>query len=227
MAPIPAAWGDLKQFAWIAYEGEAMEGSQETESNDLTLAGSDTPCLHYVVADILAGTPTCKVLAQRLFRAIDKYKALGLAAPQLGVASAMAVVNIPAANVRFCMVNPIVKRLFGKEGVAVEECLTLPGVRAMKLRREMVEVIFQDENGKTHRVITGGLLSRVIQHEIAHLRGLLITDGTVKAAPLRNINDEPKQETQPLGSDNDGAVREVGQADVASQLPPVNEKASA
>lgn len=196
------------------------EAQAKQELDDLTLAPSDMPCLHLVSPSMLAGAPGCKALARRLFKAIDWHKGWGLAAPQLGVAADMAVINIPEAKLRFCLVNPVIKRLFGQYTVQVERCLSLPGVQAVKMRHEMIDVIFQDEHGKMHHVITGGLLSRVLQHEIAHLRGTLITDGAIKAAPLRSVPDEPQPETQPVDGDRlPENEREVGQADVAPSVP--------
>ncbi len=205
---------------------EETKDAVESEASETKLVPAETACLHLVQPFTLAGTPGCKELALRLFKACALHKGFGLAAPQLGVNASVAVVVIPQARLAFCMVNPTIKRLFGRLDVAQEGCLSLPGVRAFKLRHEMVDVIFQDQFGKTHHVVTGGLLSRVIQHEVSHLRGLLITDGTVKAAPLRNA-DEPQQETLPLGSDDHSAVGEVGQADVAPELPKPDETAGA
>ena len=198
----------------------------ESEASETKLATPDTAILHISQPFTLAGGPECQKLAIRLFKACALHRGWGLAAPQLGVAASMAVVVLPQARLAFCMVNPTIKRLYGKETVAIEGCLTLPGVKAYKLRHEMIDVIFQDQFGKTHHVVTGGLLSRVIQHEIAHLRGLLITDGTVKAAPMRDV-DEPKPEAQPVGSDNHSAVGAVGQTDVAPELSQPDKAAGA
>jgi len=105
-------------------------------------------------------------------------KGVGLAANQVGVARRIAVINPDPDNDRTLlrMVNP---RIVGvsDELLTVEEgCLSVPGVRGEVARHAWVEVVYQDEQGKEHRLRAQGILARIIQHELDHLDGVLFID---------------------------------------------------
>ena len=58
----------------------------------------------------------------------------------------------------------------------VEGCLSIPGAEVEVKRRYKVTVKGLNEKGKTIEVKAKGLLARVLQHEIDHLKGKLIID---------------------------------------------------
>ena len=57
-----------------------------------------------------------------------------------------------------------------------EGCLSVPDVRVDIKRPNEIIVQGLDEKGKTTEIRMEGLLARVIQHEIDHLKGKLIID---------------------------------------------------
>ena len=57
-----------------------------------------------------------------------------------------------------------------------EGCLSLPEIRDVVSRAEKVTVKFHDANLREQRIEASGMLGRVLQHEIDHLNGILITD---------------------------------------------------
>ena len=58
----------------------------------------------------------------------------------------------------------------------VEGCLSVPDVTVdIKMSNEVI-VQGLDEKGKTVEIMMEGLLARVVQHEIDHLKGKLIID---------------------------------------------------
>jgi len=73
------------------------------------------------------------------------------------------------------LINP---EVFAKEGESSSEegCLSIPGVRDVVSRPEKVNVRFKDGSFQDSTIEAYGLLGRVIQHEIDHLNGVLITD---------------------------------------------------
>ncbi len=112
---------------------------------------------------------------------------IGLAAPQVGKSLRIIVVQTEGGPAVF--INPkIIKKSKEKE-VAEEGCLSLPGVW-LKIKRakwvEMEAVALGpsplaeggkiDINGEISKIKAEGLLARVLQHEIDHLNGVLITD---------------------------------------------------
>jgi peptide deformylase len=103
---------------------------------------------------------------------------VGLAAPQVGVSRSVAVVNPEPENEKtlIMMVNPKIVS-FSDEAESFEEgCLSVPGIRGNVIRPVAIEVTYLDENGSEHRMQADGLLARIIQHEIDHLRGVLFID---------------------------------------------------
>ena len=99
---------------------------------------------------------------------------LGLAAPQVGVLRACAIVE-QADGSYVEIVNPVSEKSSG----AVEEaegCLSLPGRYGMVLRPEKVTVKAQDRNGNPITIEAEGYTARAFCHEIDHLSGHLFTE---------------------------------------------------
>jgi peptide deformylase len=69
-----------------------------------------------------------------------------------------------------------------------EGCLSIPEVRAEVTRPESIRLKFKDMNFNEVELETGGLLARVIQHEVDHLKGVLFIDylSRLKRASLKS-----------------------------------------
>jgi peptide deformylase len=98
---------------------------------------------------------------------------VGLAAPQLGEALAVCVVEVE--DRLFELVNPKIVRSEGDDR-DLEGCLSIPGYAAYVTRREKVWVVAQDRRGRRIKVAGSGLLGRAFQHELDHLQGKLYID---------------------------------------------------
>lgn len=98
---------------------------------------------------------------------------IGLAAPQVGVAKRISVVD--AGDGVLKMINPVILE---KKGASVleEGCLSILGRQVEIERAEDVSISFLDEKGKRTTKNLKGLSARAIQHEIDHLNGKLIID---------------------------------------------------
>lgn len=102
---------------------------------------------------------------------------VGLAAPQIGVAKRAIVVD--AGDGLLELVNPQVVSSQGKE-VAIEGCLSIPGLEGEVERAATVKVTGLNREGKTVTVEAEGLFSRALQHEIDHLDGVLFIDKAIR-----------------------------------------------
>jgi peptide deformylase len=103
---------------------------------------------------------------------------VGLAAPQVGVSRRIAVVNPDPGNpdTLIALVNPRILSC-GEETDCLEEgCLSVPGIRGKVERPVTIEVEYLDEKGEKRCVKVDGLVSRIIQHELDHLDGVLFVD---------------------------------------------------
>jgi peptide deformylase len=97
----------------------------------------------------------------------------GLAAPQIGVSLAVFSYNIDGQH--GYVINPVVAEASG-EYDGPEGCLSIPGVYADTARPMRTVVTGVDRHGDPITVTGTGELSRALQHETDHLRGVLFID---------------------------------------------------
>ena len=116
---------------------------------------------------------------------------VGLAAPQVGILKRAIVVDIGEDIHK--IINPVITNYKG-DATADEGCLCFPGMMGTVKRYFWIRVKGIDENGKEINIEAEDLLSRVIQHEIDHLNGILIIDraepGTFREVPKEEIQEE-------------------------------------
>jgi peptide deformylase len=103
---------------------------------------------------------------------------IGLAAPQIGVASRIFVVDVSAGrdpSGLLVFVNP---EFVERDGMQLEEegCLSVPGFNATVLRPSRAIVKGLDRDGQEQQHDATGLLARAFQHEMDHLDGQLFVD---------------------------------------------------
>ena len=104
---------------------------------------------------------------------------IGLAAPQVGVAKRVIVVDISRgedAPAPYRMANPEVVRVSETLADYEEGCLSLPEHYAEVTRPDGASIRYFDENGEQREIEVEGMLATCIQHEIDHLDGILFVD---------------------------------------------------
>lgn len=103
---------------------------------------------------------------------------IGIAAPQIGVLQAVAVVDIrsrdPMAH-RLVLVNPVILEKRDPE-TRKEGCMSLPDYTAFLKRHRWVRFRWQDERGMFHEKISTGIEAVCVEHEVDHLSGVLFID---------------------------------------------------
>jgi peptide deformylase len=104
---------------------------------------------------------------------------IGLAAPQVGVAKRVLVVDVAkegAAPAPLRMANPEVLWRSAELETFEEGCLSLPDHYADVARPRHCRVRYLDAEGEIRELEAEGLLATCIQHEIDHLDGVLFVD---------------------------------------------------
>jgi peptide deformylase len=101
-------------------------------------------------------------------------KGMGIAAPQLGIGRAVALVRTPDGET-IALINPrVIETTPGDE--QYEGCLSFFDVRGMVRRPLVLHVEHQDVDGERRITIFDHGTARLVAHEVDHLYGVLYTD---------------------------------------------------
>jgi len=132
-------------------------------------------------------------LIKSMRKCMHEAPGVGLAAPQLGLALQLAVIedredyhkDVSEALLQererrpvpfHAIINPAVEEMGNETAEFFEGCLSLSGFSALVPRARSVRVTCLDERGH-HKVIeASGWYARILQHEIDHLNGTLYID---------------------------------------------------
>ena len=118
---------------------------------------------------------------------------VGLAAPQLGLALQLAVIEdreeyhkeVSEALLQererrpvpfHVIINPVIEEMGNEAAEFFEGCLSLAGFTALVPRARAVRVTCLDERGQERVIEASGWYARILQHEIDHLNGTLYID---------------------------------------------------
>lgn len=119
-------------------------------------------------------------LAKNMFYTMDKASGIGLAACQVGVDLSLAVIDISKVEGEekqkpLVLINPVV--IDTNDEIELEEgCLSIPLLKSFITRPETVFLKYQDFDLNEKTIELNSLFSRVAQHEIDHLNGILFVD---------------------------------------------------
>ncbi len=118
-------------------------------------------------------------LTKEMLQTMYSASGIGLAAPQVAVNKQLIVIDCEPDNTAtppLVLVNPQITT-YSRELCLIEEgCLSIPGVYLEVTRPKVIEVSFKDEQGRPHKIQVTEILSRVIQHEMDHLNGVMFVD---------------------------------------------------
>ena len=134
--------------------------------------------LREVCRPVAPNEPGVDELIACMTATMDRYRGVGLAAPQVGVPLRLFLARLPARDRRPPMVfaNPERLSVSDREVPFDEGCLSFPGIYRDVGRPDAVTVAYRDETGAERRLEADGLLARIIQHEMDHLDGVLFVD---------------------------------------------------
>ncbi|MFD0318750.1 peptide deformylase [Streptomyces flavalbus] len=144
---------------------------------------------------------------------------VGLAAPQVGVALRIAVIEDPAPvpeEVRVArervpqpfrvLVNPSYEPVGAERAAFFEGCLSVPGWQAVVARPAAVRLTGLDERGRALDEVFSGWPARIVQHETDHLDGVLYLD----RADLRSFSSNRAMAEHWNAPTPHGAARALG-----------------
>ena len=140
------------------------------------VTGANSAVLRQVATAVEVDAETAK-LAENMIETMHAERGVGLAAPQVGVSARLIICLLgPEDGPETVMANPVITQKSVETEVGEEGCLSLPGVLLPIERHAHIEVEWRDANGKAKKAKLSGFAARVVQHEVDHLDGILITD---------------------------------------------------
>jgi peptide deformylase len=160
------------------------------------------PVLRKKCVDIEKSHENLTQLIQNMYETMYEANGVGLAAPQIGKAIRLFVIDAsPFAEVdedeepefteeeikqmngfKKTFINAVITNEIGEEWKFSEGCLSIPKIREDVLRKPELTIEYYDENFKKHTETYNGVIARVIQHEYDHIEGILFTD---KISPFK------------------------------------------
>ena len=139
------------------------------------------------------GSREIRKLIESMRACMHEVPGVGLAAPQLGLALQLAVIedreeyhkDVSEALLQererrpvpfHAVINPAIEEMGDEKAEFFEGCLSLSGFTALVPRARAVRVSCLDERGEHKIIEASGWYARILQHEIDHLRGTLYID---------------------------------------------------
>lgn len=150
------------------------------------------PVLRKVAEDVTREYPELKTLIANMFETLDASNGVGLAAPQIGLAIRVVVIDLDVLSEEFPEYKGFRKAFINahileyddesEKASSEEGCLSIPGISEKVTRPTRIHVKYLDEEMKEHDEWVEGYLARVMQHEFDHLEGTMFID---RLSPLR------------------------------------------
>jgi peptide deformylase len=131
-------------------------------------------------------------LVERMTRLMHEANGVGLAATQVGVLRRLFVFTEDGED--RVVVNPVITKTSKESEVDEEGCLSLRDVLVPVERAERVTIEGVDAKGESVKLELELPASRVVQHELDHLDGVLIidrTDDDSRRAALARLRPQP------------------------------------
>ena len=144
------------------------------------------PVLREACLPVVAFDARLRDLAADMLETMYAAPGRGLAAPQVGVAARLFVMDVdwktgtPAPHV---FVNPVIVARSDDTVTGEEACLSIPGQVSRVTRARAVTLAWQDLDGAAHERLFDGFAAICVQHEADHLDGVLCIDRVDATTP--------------------------------------------
>ena len=133
------------------------------------------PVLRSKAAEVTQIDGSVARLCNSMFTTMYEARGIGLAAPQVGVRKRLFVYDEPVSCGRGVILNPVITASDGT-WIFEEGCLSVPGYSWEIERPRSIALTGVDLDGNEVTVEADDLFARLIQHEIDHLDGVLLTE---------------------------------------------------
>lgn len=138
-------------------------------------SGKDNPILRAPYKPVPAMTKKILKCLKDMEETMVAEEGVGIAAPQVGVNLAMAIMLLDGKKA-VALINPKILAHSAAMNEGEEGCLSLRGEWGKVDRFDEVTVQFMDTKGQSITMKLNGFNARIAQHEIDHLNGTLFVD---------------------------------------------------
>jgi len=132
-----------------------------------------------------------KEVEEQLANAMENFGGIGLSANQVGLDVRCFVMRTQDGAV--CFFNPELTKVSQETDLLKEGCLSFPDIYLMIKRSKVIEMKYNDSEGKEHIITLDGLGARCAQHEIDHLNGIVFLQRASKLKLDRALKSRPKE----------------------------------
>lgn len=143
--------------------------------------GKDQPVLRAKTKEVAVTKEILKLLKD-MEQTTVKADGLGIAAPQIGQSLRVCVARVNGRLTPF--INPHITQRSKETDVMEEGCLSLPGIWLPVPRSLSIVVKYVNAKGQAQERKFDAMEARIVQHEVDHLDGKLITDYAEMPKPL-------------------------------------------
>jgi peptide deformylase len=141
--------------------------------------------------DITKEYPKLDLLIENMFETMYGARGIGLAAPQIGVAIRLFIVDATpfeddedlteaeqeyVSTFKKVFINAKILEEEGDEWAFNEGCLSIPDINEDVFRKPKITMEYYDAHFEKHTETFEGIVARIIQHEYDHIEGILFTD---------------------------------------------------
>ena len=157
------------------------------------LIDADDSRLRETCAEADASDPDLNNELSMLHKALSEFRqqhgfGRAIAAPQLGIMKRMVALNLGATP--FELINPEIYWRSEETQQVWDDCLSLPDIVVNVNRHKSVSIRYQDIRGQHHQWHElPADLAELVQHEIDHLNGILMTDRAIDEQSVRPVSD--------------------------------------
>ena len=145
-----------------------------------------SPILQQKCKEVVKFDEKLAKLLDDMYETMKAVDGVGLAAPQVGEAVQVAIVEIDEEQDVIELINPVVTAIGGQE-VEIEGCLSFPGLYGEVERPFYVKVEAQERDGSLYELEAEDYEARAILHEIDHLNGVLFDSKIIRVVELEEL----------------------------------------
>lgn len=157
------------------------------------------PSLHMQSEPVDINDPALPVQIEQLVTALSNFQAehgwgRAMAAPQIGINKRLIAVKIDE-NTQI-LINPQITKTSKDKMIVWDDCMSMPNIAVEVERHTSIDVTYTDQNGQQCSMTSlDPDFSELLQHEIDHLDGIVMTDRMINGGAVikRDLVDKFEQ----------------------------------